>query len=302
MARSKNRRFNGRKVRNNPIKRIQHLQGSILKGLLVCNVIDRVDGKMIARTVVYDRLHEKIVSLFPEQNHALKTVRWNWDVKVAIICRKQDGEVYITRDEGIYTQTPVLLTELNDWVAETLTDKFKQCNPNHALTMVWVAAPYDDGDVLDLRALLSPVWFYGVLGNMLTAYEREHESHKVLHFMTDKFDTFMHWFNNQNVYQRDLDRIRSVTITFKKTGKKMYAGDLQKFRARIQEVIAEFEVRATVQDFVSKPITLEINGHQQASLLRIAEDYIPKCIDCEVTSSSECYKGNVYKFSAENRK
>lgn len=281
MARSKNRRKNGKIKMYSKANAIRSNAKILLQDVLVCNCIDLAelngDRQMTPRTLTYNKRTGKAVALTTDQAYALKYYRWNWDIKVAILCRKQDGEVYITRDEGVYAQTEVKLEELNGWLTETLIEKWKATNPMHALSMLWYATPYDNGYDIDLQAMLCPVWYYQVLGNMLTQWEMSNADTKVYHYRAKTLDGFMRWFKNQKLYRDDLQAEREIKVIFKKTSRKMAAGELKTFKAECQKLGLEINVTALPHLFDGVTVTAKLLGHQQASLIELF-NRMPKCI------------------------
>lgn len=305
MAKSKNRRKNGTRAKNDNAKRARFLAARDLRDLIICCCIDRVekDGQdvNVPRTVVYNRKLKRIISITKLQEVALKTERWRWDIHTGILCRKQDGEVYLTREEGVFTETEVLLQEMNDWVADTLCENFQKANTLHGLTMCWIATPYDSGDSLPLEAMLAPVWQYNVLAKLQTKWEIDHPENVILTFKAATLDAFCEWFVDQPRYKQDLKVERQVVVTFCKTSQKMKKGELQALRNLF--VLAGFDwfskVKATVSEFCKVKVDVLLSGEQQANLLGVLNQ-MPNCLSARVTSDRGIYGGNEYVFNSES--
>lgn len=213
MANSKNRRKNGKVAKNDRVKRMRQMAAYDLRSLMVCNVVDRkeIDGErseMIPRTCVYDRKLKKPIAITPLQEVALKRERWAWNIHLGIICRRQDGEVYIDKETNVQVKTEVLLTEMNNFVTDQLMELWGRANSLHTLTMYWIASPYDlDKEKMEsipLEAVLAPLWLFNVLGNMLTQYEIDNPEKPVYHYKTDDFSEMSRWFVSQHKYRAQL--------------------------------------------------------------------------------------------------
>lgn len=288
MAKSNNKRKrkNGTFVKSDRVKRMRLQASYDLQDLMVCSVVDieELEGKQkfIPKTLIFNRKLNTPVDITLKQEVALKKERWKWNIHSGIVCRKQNGEIYFDREENIFTHSEVLLKEMNSYIADTLTDHFQLCNPMHRLTMFWVATPYDMGDV-PLKAVLSPLWKYNVLGNMLTQYEEEYPDVKVVHYVTPKLDDYVNWFVTQDKYLKRLKEQVSVTFKFEVSGVKMQKGELVEFRERIQELnlIADFNPLATPKGFSQKEWTFTNTGYEQSKFMLLAEK-TPKCLSIVV--------------------
>ena len=214
MATSKNRRKNGKRCKNDTAKRMRQMAAYDLKDLMVCNVVDRNElcsgegSEMIPRTLVYNRRLKAITPITRLQECALKTERWFWNIQFGIVCRKQNGEVYFDKETNVQLGTEVLLTEMNDYVVDKLMDLWNRVNPLHALTMYWVACPYDIDkrgiEYLPIEAILAPLWKFNVLGNMLTRYEQDNPNLQVLHYKANTLDDFFGWYISQEKYRNEI--------------------------------------------------------------------------------------------------
>lgn len=305
MATSKNKRKNGKAVKSNRAKRMRTMAGYDLKNLAVCNVVDReeLDGsnKMIPRSLVFDSKLRRIVEITRLQEVALKSERWRWEVHYGVICRNPDGTVYIDKDVNFICKCEYLLTELNDEITERLLEAFERANHLHRLTMFWVACPIEQ-EKITLEQVLAPVWQFNVLGNMLTQWEDENTDHVVVHYRTDKWSEFTGWFIDQGKHKAELKKQRAVAFRFEATGDKMRKGELQQYRAFIQETwqavrLQEemFNPLATVQGFVKTAINLECDGLQMSGLMT-ALDKCPPCINCIVDVKYADGRENTIKF------
>lgn len=210
MAKSSNKRKNGKVKTASRMERARRAFSYILKDIVVCNAVTTMefDGKRdnaVPKTVVYNRKTKQISPVSRDQEQALKKMRWNWDITCAILCRTQEGEVYLTKAEGVYLETPVLLTEMSSYLTDVMLGNYRDVNPMHALTMVWVAAPYDLGDNLTQEMMLAPVWKYDVLSNVITKWEKEHMDEPLLKVECPTLQDFVFWFNNQEMYRRNFD-------------------------------------------------------------------------------------------------
>lgn len=299
MAKSKNRRKNGKSVANNHAERIKRYLASEIKDLMVCNAVGTSEVKgdrneMIPRTCVYSLSRRNVTSITKLQATALKEHRWAWNIQFGIVCRKPDGEVYLDKEENAQLFTEVKLQEMNDFVTEKLMELWQLCNPLNALTMYWVATPYiieNRGVDVPLEAVLAPIWEFNVLGSVLTQYEQDNKDCKVLHYRTDSLDEFVKWYLSQNKYREDLKQERTLTYWFEPTGEKMQKGDLAAWRNKLVEVgkieqlgfdHEQFNPRATVEGFVKwGKHSAAMNGFD-ASILMGVFDEVPKCLNVRV--------------------
>lgn len=310
MAKSNNRRKNGKKVKNNTVQRMRRLALEDLKGLIICNVVDRdelsgEEFKMKPRTLVYHKDKGVLTNVTPLQERALKTERWRWNIHSGIICRKQDGTVYFDKEENIYTVTDVLLTEMNSYIADGLTERFQQCNKLHALTMFWVAAPFDIGDV-PLEAILAPVWKFNVLGNVLTRWENDNQDKVISYYKAKTLKEFCMWFIQQDKYRQKMKELRDLKFYFEPTGEKMKKGELMSYRSQIQEVMGEittvkFEPTATVKGFCKPKFEpnhwfMACNGEHMSKLMTVLEQ-CPPCVNCIVEVDYLNGENSIIKFS-----
>lgn len=292
MAKSKNKRKNGKAVSRIDVntKRMRRMAQADLKHLIVCSGVDIAEGEgdgkpvSVPRGVVFNRKTCSIVEPTRLQALALSSQRWRWNIHTAIVCRKQDGEVYLWRDDNIFTETEVLLSEMNDYVTDTLCDRWEECNPLHRLTMVWIAAPYDMGDV-PLEALLAPLHHFNILAHSSTQYEREHPDHVVMVYHAATLQAYAEWWTSQGRFKRELRLQRKVELHFLATGEKMKAGELIAFRERLQDFgnLGEgFAPRATVQGFVGLGVMqFDFDGVAHSCLMSALQD-IPACLTGKV--------------------
>lgn len=299
MAKSKNRRKNGKSVANNHAERIKRYLASEIKDLMVCNVVGTSEVKgdrneMIPRTCVYSLSRRNVTSITKQQAAALKEHRWAWNIQFGIICRKPDGEVYLDKEENAQLFTEVKLQEMNDFVTEKLMELWQLCNPLNALTMYWVATPYiveNRGVDVPLEAVLAPLWAFNVLGSVLTQYEQDNKDCKVLHYRTDSLDEFVKWYLSQGRYREDLKQERTLTYWFEPSGEKMQKGELIAWRNKLVEVgkieqlgfdHEQFNPRATVEGFVKwGKHSATMNGFD-ASILMGVFDEVSKCLNVRV--------------------
>ena len=299
MAKSKNRRKNGKSVANNHAERIKRYLASEIKDFMVSNVVGTREVKgdrneMIPRTCVYSLSRRNVTSITKLQATALKEHRWAWNIQFGIVCRKPDGEVYLDKEENAQIFTEVKLQEMNDFVTEKLMELWKLCNPLNALTMYWVATPYvteNRGVDVPLEAVLAPLWAFNVLGSVLTQYEQDNKDCKVLHYRTDSLDEFVKWYLSQNKYREDLKQERTLTYWFEPSGEKMQKGDLVAWRNKLVEVgkieqlgsgHEKFNPRATVEGFVKwGKHSATMNGFDASILMGVFDD-VPKCLNVRV--------------------
>ena len=299
MAKSKNRRKNGKGVANNYAERIKRYLASEIKDLMVCNVVGTSEVKgdrneMVPRTCVYSLSRRNVTSITKQQAAALKEYRWAWNIQFGIVCRKPDGEVYLDKEENAQLFTEVKLQEMNDFVTEKLMELWQSCNPINALTMYWVATPYiieNRGVDVPLEAVLAPLWAFNVLGSVLTQYEQDNKDCKVLHYRTDSLDEFVKWYLSQGRYREDLKQERTLMYWFEPSGEKMQKGELVAWRNKLVGVgkieqlgfdHEKFNPRATVEGFVSwGKHSAAMNGFD-ASILMGVFDEVPKCLKVRV--------------------
>lgn len=81
MAKSKNRRKNGKRVANNHAERLKRLQARDIVGLMVCNAVGTSEVKgdrneLTPRTCVYSLPKRNITTITSRQAQALKEQRW----------------------------------------------------------------------------------------------------------------------------------------------------------------------------------------------------------------------------------
>lgn len=317
MAKSKNKRKSGRVVKNDPAKRLKTLRSYDLKNLMVCNVVDRGEldetgrGDMIPRTCVFNSKLKKLVPITRMQERGLKNTRWLWNIQMGIVCRRQDGEVYLDKETNIQLGTEVLLTEINGCVVDKLMELWGKVNSLHALTMYWVACPYDIDkrgiEGIPLEAVLAPLWKYNVLGNMLTQYELDNPDLPVVHYRTDDFEEYGIWFLSQRRYRNDMNKPRTMTYWFEPSGIKMKKGELMKFRSRLIDVgkIEELGFENTKFNPVATPDgfkrwgkhTTILNGYQSSILMGIFDEVPPSLnVYVEIT----LYDGEKQKIKLYN--
>lgn len=299
MAKSKNRRKNGKSVANNHAERIKRYLASEIKDLMVCNVVGTSEVKgdrneMVPRTCVYSLSRRNVTSITKQQAAALKEHRWAWNIQFGIVCRKPDGEVYLDKEENAQIFTEVKLQEMNDFVTEKLMELWQLCNPLNALTMYWVATPYiieNRGVDVPLEAVLAPLWAFNVLGSVLTQYEQDNKDCKVLHYRTDSLDEFVKWYLSQNKYLEGLKQERTLTYWFNPSDEKMQKGELIAWRNKLVEVgkieqlgfdHEKFNPRATVEGFVKWGKHSAVMNGFDASILMGAFDDVPKCLKVRV--------------------
>ena len=309
MAKSKNRRKDGKVVKVDHKQRYRRMLATEIKDLMVCNIVDRrevVDGElrtsMTPRTLVYNRRLKKVVPITKVQEEGLRAERWKWNIQTGVVCRKQDGTVYLDREMNTQTITEVLLTEMNDHVTNMLVDAWTQANSLHALTMFWVACPYEIDDIPQ-EAVLAPMWAFNVTGNMLTQYEQETPNLDVIHFRTDYLHEYVEWFNNQPKFAKRVKELRNVRYWFAEGEGKMKKGELSEYRQRLIEKTAiedpsfgydKFNPFATVQGFINWGEHVgRMDGVKSGRLLSYFEE-VPPCL--KVYVALEYDNGEVNKI------
>ena len=311
MAKSSNKRKNGKVInrKDASVKRMRRQAAYDLKDLVVCCCVDRQElngdrTNLISRTVVYNRKLKKIVPVSRLQEVALKTERWGWNIFTAVVCRDQTGHVYFTRERDIVTKTEVLLSEMNDYIADTLCDDFNNANPLHVLTMVWYATPYELPETEDLLPLvLEPIWSHNVLGNCLTRYEMENEDLQVLSYITDNFKDFMDWYINQRAIKRDLSVVRKVVVTFGKTGERQVAGELPAWRdaflkSGLDKLCGVTLPKASVHEFAKMRWEMEMDGSNTARV-STALSGLPKCLWADMSITGQEFTAERLVFNKE---
>lgn len=299
MAKSSNKRKNGKRVVNNHAERLKRLQAREIADLMVCNAVSRSEietdrDKLVPRTCVYSVTKRSITTITTRQADALMDQRWAWNIQFGIICRNKDGEVVLENEENAQLFTEVKLREMNEFVTNKLMDLWEQTDPETALTMFWVASPYNihnKGVDVPLEAVLAPVWVFNVLGSVLTQYEQDNKDHKVMYYRTDKLEEFVKWFTQQAEYREELKQLRTLTYWFEPSGEKMQKGELVEFREKLIknggiETIAKdgepFKPRATVEGFVNRGRrTVIADGFAVSKLMGVFDD-VPKCLKVRV--------------------
>lgn len=295
MAKSKNRRKNGKVPERNLTKTIRKHLAHRLNDLIVCCCVDRqeIDGDradLTSRTVVYNRRLKKIVAIDHRQEYALKKERWKWNIHSGIICRK-DSIAYLDAEENVFTKEQVLLSEMNAYVADRLADVYSEYIDKDALTMFWVASPYDMGDV-PMRAVLAPLWRFNVLGNCLTKSEIANNE-TVVSVTSDTLKEFEYWWYKQGEHFEKLKKDVDVSLRFERTGIPMKKGELGKFRAELKD----FAIlpRATVKAFEKWHYDSTMTG-VKCSVLNTALCSIPDCLRARLIVSGN---GEVRKLTFE---
>lgn len=302
MAKSKNKRKNGKSAKHDIIKRARTQASYDLKDLVVCNIVDKGEitgeDRLIPRTLVFNRRTRKIVGMTTLQQTGLMKQRWNWNIHSGIVCRTQNGKVYLDREQNIFTKTEVFLTELTSYIADTLCDTYMKCNPMHRLTMFWVAAPYDMGQI-DVECVLAPMWKFNVLGNLLTEYEQENTNVPVTYYKATTLDEYVEWFSFQDRYLDRLSQKAKVRIKFEVTQDKMKKGQLIELRKNLQDLnlIPDFNPLATPRGFSSKEWCFEVTGQEISKIMSVLTK-TPKCLNVYVDSEYE--KGAIHKVKLEN--
>lgn len=317
MAKSKNRRKNGKRVANNHAERLKRLQAQDIAGLMVCNAVSRSEiesdrDKLVPRTCVYSVTKRSITTITTRQADALMDQRWAWNIQFGIICRDKDGEVVLENEENAQLFTEVKLREMNEFVTNKLMELWEQTDPETALTMFWVASPYNiynKGVDVPLEAVLAPVWAFNVLGSVLTQYEQDNKDHQVMHYRTDKLEEFVKWFTQQAEYREELKQLRTLTYWFEPSGEKMGKGELVEFREKLIkkggiETIGQngeyFKSRATVGGFVNRGRrTVVADGFAVSKLMGVFDD-VPKCLNVRVDITDD--KGNTSSVMLYNDK
>lgn len=317
MAKSNNKRKNGKRVVNNHAERLKRLQAQDIAGLMVCNAVSRSEiesdrDKLVPRTCVYSVTKRNITTITTRQADALMGQRWAWNIQFGIICRNKDGEVVLENEENAQLFTEVKLREMNEFVTNKLMELWEQTDPETALTMFWVASPYNiysKGVDVPLEAVLAPVWVFNVLGSVLTQYEQDNKDHQVMHYRTDELEEFVEWFTSQAEYREELKQLRTLTYWFEPSGEKMGKGELVEFREKLIknggiETVGRdgepFKPRATVDGFVNRGRrTVIADGFAVSKLMGVFDD-VPKCLNVRVDITDN--KGNTSSVMLYNDK
>lgn len=299
MAKSSNKRKNGKRVVNNHAERLKRLQAREIADLMVCNAVSRSEietdrDKLVPRTCVYSVTKRSITTITTRQADALMDQRWAWNIQFGIICRNKDGEVVLENEENAQLFTEVKLREMNEFVTNKLMDLWEQTDPETALTMFWVASPYNihnKGVDVPLEAVLAPLWAFNVLGSVLTQYEQDNPQCKVVHYRTDNLSEFVNWYLSQGKYKEDLKQPRTLTYWFEPSGENMQKGELVEWRKKLVEVgkieqigfeHETFNPRATVEGFVKwGKHTATMNGYDSSILMGVFDD-VPQCLNVRV--------------------
>lgn len=299
MAKSSNKRKNGKRVVNNHAERLKRLQAREIADLMVCNAVSRSEietdrDKLVPRTCVYSVTKRSITTITTRQADALMDQRWAWNIQFGIICRNKDGEVVLENEENAQLFTEVKLREMNEFVTNKLMELWEQTDPETALTMFWVASPYNiynKGVDVPLEAVLAPLWAFNVLGSVLTQYEQDNPQCKVVHYRTDNLEEFTNWYLSQGKYKEDLKQPRTLTYWFEPSGNKMQKGELVEWRKKLVEVgkieqigfdHETFNPRATIEGFVKwGKHTATMDGYSSSILMGVFDD-VPLCLNVRV--------------------
>lgn len=164
----------------------------------VDELLEKDGSKYTARTCIYNRRKQTEERLTRTIAMGLKQHRHQWDVHTAILCRDEQNKYYFSHEYGFRCETPVLLEELNDHLADTMVDNFQSCGGD-ALTMVWVASPNDLGNI-SLEDVLYPLWRYNVLQHLCTLSEQSSNTAQFLAPSFSHFSDYAEWFTKQDEY------------------------------------------------------------------------------------------------------
>lgn len=286
MAKSSNKRKNGKRVEHSVKKRMVRGLANDLNGLIIINIVDRaeIDGqsKSVPRSLVWDTKKGKEVAITKLQEHALKKERWNWDVYTAIVVR-EDGIVSLTSEDGFISNTPCLQTELSGDLVDKIVDDFDRVGDN-ALTMIWAMTPYAMPLELDLKMIVYSLFRWNVLGNMLTKREID-EDIPVVHYRAEKFDDFFHWYENQVRYKELTTQRKRVSLMFFVNDEPLVKGELGAFRDRLLKAGFDFvkNKRAYLKEWYGLAFeNTVLTGKQTSTLLNILEQ-MPRCLKAELS-------------------
>lgn len=84
---------------------------------------------------VYSRISHQLEDDLLKRKH-------NWTVYCAILCRDNHCNNY-TKAEELYFETPVLQSEIQDYLTDYHIDLLRQQNQQHVLGIAWIACPYN---------------------------------------------------------------------------------------------------------------------------------------------------------------
>lgn len=305
MAKSSNRRKNGKVVKASIKKRVDTSLKHEIRNLRVVSIVDKieVDGaqRNKPRTYVWDVKKNKEVSMTPNQRFAISNLSWKWDVYTGIIRRDfNTGKVTIVSEDGFICKQPYQQTELSNELADRLCDAFVECDGD-ALTVVWVMSPLEMELELDVQMVLYGLWKWDILGNILTENEHKHKDKIVKHFRTDTFDEFKEWWGKQEHYAEISNKNKFITFEFIGTGIKPLPKELVNYRDELKRIFGKdaitYNPHASVRGFTKDGAMkdVEVSG-EVCSLLMTAFDNIPQCLDAYVEVKYENGGVNKIKF------
>lgn len=310
MAKSSNRRKNGKTAKADLRKRINKSLQHELRNLRIVSVVDRVEidgtSRTKPRTYVWDVKKNREVSLTTNQQFAIHNLSWKWDVYTGIVCRDfETGEVKITDEDGFICSQAYKQTDLSNELADRLCDAFIGCKGN-SLTMVWVMSPLEMETELNVDVILYGLWKWNILGNMLTENEQKDEGKLVRHFRTDTFKDFKEWWVDQERYMEIGNQNKVVTFEFSGTGLKPLPKELIAYRDELKRIFTKdlliFNPRATVKGFMKDGAMKDVTvSGEVCSLLMTAFDNIPQCLDVYVEVKYESGEVNKIKFFGEKK-
>lgn len=310
MAKSSNRRKNGKVVKADIKKRVNNALKYELKDLRIVSVVDReeVEGRSrpLPRTYVWDVRKNKEVSLSLNQRYAIHSLRWKWDVYTGIVCRDiTTGEITFAKEDGFVCNEEYFQNELSSHLADKLCDDFIACEGN-SLTMVWVMCPVLMETELDVKILLYGLWKWNILGSHLTEKENADTGRVIRFYRAETFDDFLEWWNNQSHYLDLARQNKIITFRFVGTGTKPLPKELVAYRNELKLILEKdlivFNPRATVKGFVEGGAmeNIKVSG-EVCSLLMTSFDKIPSCLDVYVDVKYENGDVNKIKFCGGNR-
>ncbi len=89
----------------------------------------------------------KIARPNPAQATALLNEPFQWHIVNAVFCRDQNGQEYM-QEETIVINDACLQSEVVDFATEHHKSIIKSANPNHKITVGWLACPVIDVDIV----------------------------------------------------------------------------------------------------------------------------------------------------------
>ena len=105
-------------------------------------------GSVKQNAFIFDKSSGQIIDQFPYlMAKALNDTRFMWQVKIAVLCRRQDGQEYI-QSRDIVVEHHYYHHELSDLLNKEHSKLIKETNSEHICNLSWVASTQGETDEL----------------------------------------------------------------------------------------------------------------------------------------------------------